>query len=85
MHDRRRDGIGAQGESADTGVVPVVGQLAHQPADQGARPVMQGGPAQVDVIVGFLARRQGHLAVHHRDIADQSRQLITLGRIESRS
>ena len=71
VHDGGGNRVGTQCQSADRGVVPVGGEFADQPADQRAGPVMQGGAAQVDVVVGFLARRQRDAAVHHRQLAHQ--------------
>ena len=71
VHDGGGDRVGAQRESADRGVIPVRGELADQPADQGGSAMVQRGPTQVDVIVGFLARRQCDAAVHHRQFAYQ--------------
>ncbi|SKU06789.1 Uncharacterised protein [Mycobacteroides abscessus subsp. abscessus] len=85
MHDGGGNRIGPQGQATHAGIVPVSGQLTHQPTDQSPGTVMQRGAAQVDVVVGLLTRRQRHLAVHHRDIADQGRQLVAIGRIEIRS
>ena len=84
VHHRRRHRIGAQRQPAGRLELPVGGELPQQDADQRAGLVVQGGPAQIDVVVGFPAGRQGHLAVHDGQLIHQFRQPGLGGRIGHR-
>jgi hypothetical protein len=64
VQHRQRDRVGTQRQAADGVVLQVSGQLEQLRPDQRRRLGVQGDPAQVDVVVGFLARRQRHLPVH---------------------
>ena len=65
------DRVGAQGESTHRVECPVRRQLPQQDSDQRRRLVVQGGPAQVHVVVGLAPRGQRDPAVNHGQPADQ--------------
>ena len=75
VQDRVGHRVGAQGEAADGGVVPVGRQHPQQPPDQRRGAVVERDAAQVDVVVGLGARRQRDPLVHHAELADQRGQL----------
>src|SRR5699024_6580060 len=71
VHDRGGDRVGAEGQPADVGVLPVAGQLAQELADELGGLRVQGGAAQVDVVVGLLAGGEGDFAVDDGELLDE--------------
>src|SRR5699024_10835994 len=71
VQDRRGGGVRAEGQSTDRVVVPVGRELAEQSSDERGRLVVQGGTAQVDVVVGFTPGRQGDASVDDGEVGDE--------------
>ena len=65
--------------AADGVVAQVAGELAHHPADQRGRLVVEGHPAQVDVPVRLLAGGQRDLPAHHGEVDDELAQPVAVG------
>ncbi len=82
VQHRDRDGIGAQREPADGVRLDVVlpQQVEHHSADERGRPVVEGDPAQVDVVVGLAPAGERDRAVDDGQLGDQHEQSLALGR-----
>ena len=70
MHNGGSNRVGAEGQATDGREIPICGQLAQQGADEAGGLVMQGSAAEIHVVVSFLARGQGHLAVDDGQFLD---------------
>jgi len=53
VQHRRRHGVCAQGEPADSIEVEALGHLVHDQTHQGSGLAVEGDASQVDVVVGF--------------------------------
>ena len=83
MHHCGRHGVGPERQAADRGEVPVRRQLAHEHADQRAGLVVQGRPAQVDVVIGLPAGRERDPTVHDGQLAHELGQALGRRRVRS--
>lgn len=67
VHDGGAYRVGPHGQAANIGEfqLGLVQQVKHDFANQAGCFLMQGDTAQIDVVIGFLARGQGDLAAHN--------------------
>src|SRR5690606_27473910 len=71
VHDGGGDGVGAHGESADGLRLWDVGdEVEHDVADEGGDAVVEAHFAEVDVVAGFGAAREGEVTVEDRIASD---------------
>ena len=75
----RGDRVGAHGEPADRVEVQVGREVEEDLPDERRGLAVQRDPAQVHVIVGLKTRGEGHLAVHHGQLADEGQQQLAVG------
>ena len=78
VQHRDSDRVGAEGQSASGLECPVGGEVAHDASDEGGRDAVQGHPAQVDVVVGFLTGRQRDPSVDDGQVLDLLDELCLL-------
>ena len=72
------DRVRPEGQPAHGVVLPVPGEVEHDPADQGSGLRVEGDPAQVDVVVGLLAGGEGDPAVHDGLVLDLVEECVAV-------
>jgi hypothetical protein len=78
MHHRSGHRVRTKREPTDCIKFNVLGDVKHDPADQGRSYCIQRDATKVDVVVGFTPRRQNNFAVNNSFIEDFLAQCIAV-------
>jgi hypothetical protein len=75
---RRSYRIGAEGQPSHGVELQIIDQVQHDTADKGSTSMVKRQTTEVYIEVGFLSRRQRHLAPNYGQIMDKFQQVVTV-------